>query len=334
MKRILLIGSGWRAEMWATLIDKLPGFFPAAVVCRSEEKARRFSSLGFTAVKSYKEGLDRGVDFILVCVSKQNAFSVARFFEDLGFSVLCETPAGNTEEEFAVLEKSKKIFFAEQYPLKPFFASLKKISYEGCLGNVHTLFLSCCHDYHAVAVMRHLLDTGDRIPEVSALSFGDNYSLNRDRRGGISPEIRQNRRVIAFLDFGEKRGIYDFSKAQYFSSIRRPRVSLQGEKGEISESGGCLRRGDSDVPCSLDFVYEGRGASLCPPDLSAVYFLGKKVYENPWKGLRLSEEEIAMAECLERFSRGKGYPAGEGVIDARIGAKLGLCGQGTQAGQE
>lgn len=322
MKRILLVGSGWRAETWATLIMKLPDFSLTAVVCRGEEKACKFSSIGAVTVENYEQGLEKGADLVLVCVSKGDGLSVSRFFAAKGFSVLCETPAASDEGEYTPSKNGEKIFIAEQYPLQPRFAALKKIADEGALGRVHTLFLSCCHEYHAIALVRRLLNTGDIIPKVSATSFDDEYSVNRGRRGNIPPTVGYSRRTLAFLDFGNMRAVYDFSKEQYFSAIRRSKIILQGTAGEIVNENGCLRRGGSDVPCSLDYVYDGKGGSLYPPDLSAIFFLGEKVYENPWKGLRMSEEEIAMAECLNRFSSGKGYPAKEGAIDARIAEKL------------
>ena len=322
MKRILLVGSGWRAETWAELIMKLPEFSLAAIVCRNEEKARRFALSGAPTVRSYEEGLQAGADCVLVCVSKQDGAATAGYFSERGIPVLCETPAGCNDAEYEMLERSRGIFFAEQYPLQPRFAALKQIVTDGLLGRVHTLFLSCCHEYHAVAVIRRLLGTGERLPKVSAFFFQDEYSVNGGRRGKISPEVKQSRRTLAVLDFGDARAFYDFSKEQYFSAIRQPKIILQGTHGELVCGQGFLRKGESDVPCSLSAVYDGREGSLYPPDLSEIYFSGKKVYENRWKGLRLSEEEIAMAECLKRFSCGEGYTAHECVLDARIAEAL------------
>ena len=46
----------------------------------------------------------------------------------------------------------------------------------GALGAVHTLWLSCCHGYHAAALARFLLDTGDEVPEVHMLRMQDDYA--------------------------------------------------------------------------------------------------------------------------------------------------------------
>ena len=46
--------------------------------------------------------------------------------------------------------------------------------------------------------------------------------------------------------------------------------------------------------------------------------MGKRVYENPFCGLRFSEEEIAMAQCLTNFMRGNGYSAKEAALDSLI----------------
>lgn len=317
MNSIALIGSGWRAKMWARVIAALPDVSLACVLCRNPEKRAPFEKMGVPVYGSSDEVLSVGADAVLVCVRKQDNLSVSRFFAEKGYRVLCETPAGRTDEERRLFSESK-VMIAEQYPLQPVFAAAQTVIKTGILGEVHTLRLSCCHDYHAVALMRSLLGTGDRIPKIAAHAFTDEYILYAGREGLRPPQLVPNRRVTAYLDFGEKRAFYDWSYGQYFSRIRAGQFLLQGTSGELDAQGGvCLSRGGV-VPFCLQKVYNGQDGSLFAPDLVAICCMGKRVYENPFSGLRFSEEEIAMAQCLRNFLHGKGYSAKEAALDSLI----------------
>ena len=317
MNRILLIGSGWRARMWARVISALPDVSLAGVLCRNPEKRAPFEKIGVPVCGSYDEALSVCADAVLVCVRKQDNLAVSCFFAEKGYRVLCETPAGGTDEERRLFSESE-VMIAEQYPLQPVFAAAQAVIKAGILGEVHTLRLSCCHDYHAVALMRALLGTGDRIPKITAHAFTDEYVSYAGREGLQPPQLAPNRRVMAYLDFEKKRAFYDWSYGQYFSQIRGSQFILQGTLGEINgQEGVCLRQG-SVVPFRLKKVYNGQDGSLFAPDLVAICCMGKRVYENPFCGLRFSEEEIAMAQCLTNFMRGNGYSAKEAALDSLI----------------
>ena len=47
-------------------------------------------------------------------------------------------------------------------------------------------------------------------------------------------KIHQSQQTIAYLDYGDKLGVFDFTGDQYFSWIRSPRVLVRGERGEIN----------------------------------------------------------------------------------------------------
>lgn len=57
MNRILLIGSGWRARMWARVISALPDVSLAGVLCRNPEKRAPFEKIGVPVCGSYDEAL-------------------------------------------------------------------------------------------------------------------------------------------------------------------------------------------------------------------------------------------------------------------------------------
>ena len=307
--------------MWARLIGVLPDVTLAGVLCRNAQKRAFFDEAGIPVYATYKQAFATTADAALVCVGKQDNFSVSSFLEERGCRVLCETPAGMSPSECAAFTPSG-ICIAEQYPRQPIFAAVRAVMEKGVLGEVHTLKLSCCHAYHAVALMRALLGTGERMPKVVAASFPDRYIIHAGREGECAPQLFSNRRVAAFLDFGDRRAFYDWSHGQYFSRIRRTRFCLQGTTGELTECGGVLFGSEADICFYMQKMYDWQGGSLAAPDLVAIACMGERVYENPFRGLRLSEEEIAMAQCLVDFLAGKGYPAREGARDSLIAQSI------------
>lgn len=317
MNKILLIGSGWRANMWARLIASLPEVQLSCVLCRNEAKRAPFEEYGVPLVGSYEQAFSYAADAALVCVSKKDNFAVSRYLSERGCSVLCETPAGMTEEERSAFSELP-VQIAEQYPLHPIFAAVRKVCEQGLIGTIGVLELSCCHGYHAAALMRSLLGTGFCRPQVKTVHFSDSYVVHAGRQGEFAPEFRENKRTAAYLDFGEKKAFYDWSDGQYFSSVRRGGFRLQGTCGELSGTGGVTFSRGYAATFSFDRIYDGRGGSLYPPDLAAINCLGMRVYENRYRGLRLSEEEIAMAESLRLFLDGQGYSARDGAFDAEI----------------
>lgn len=327
MDNLLLVGSGWRARMWARLIGVLPDMRLAGVVCRNAQKRAPFEAAGIPICSAHEQAFVLGADATLVCVSKEDALPVSLFYREHGLRVLCETPAGQTAAERDMFSASD-IAIAEQNPYNPVFRAARKIAESGALGELRALKLSWCHGCHAVALIRALLGTKERIPKVVAHAFSDVYVEYADRGGVRPPQEKACRRVIAHLDFGDRHALYDWSYGQYFSRVRGARFLLQGSRGELTERGGTVFRNGACVPFALHKVYDGQGGDLFAPDLAAIVCSGRPVYENPFRGLRLSEEEIAMAQCLTDFLHGRGYPAREGALDSRIAQSMAEAADG------
>lgn len=324
-----IVGAGWRAEMWISLINKLQGVHITAVLCRNGARGEELHGrYGVPIVSDAASLCASGCSAVLVCVSKQNNCAVAREYLSRGLRVLCETPAGMNEGERAALLHygGNKLQFAEQFPLQPRFAALKKCLEGGALGAVHTLWLSCCHGYHAAALARFLLDTGGEVPEVHVLRTQDDYAETQ-WRGAPREGVHAHDRLVSLLSFGRKRAFIDFSHAQYFSAVRADRVLVQGTHGELLNGSGMRLVQGEAAALSLQPLYGGQGCDLGAPDLISISLNGEILYRNPFCGLRLSEEEIGMASCLmracEAFSgRAAGYPAAEAALDAAIAQNM------------
>lgn len=330
MKNVLVVGSGWRAETWLKIINRLPDFKTTALVCRNPQKAVVFNEIfGVSTVPSVDEALEKSFDFALVCVSKDDNAAVSEWLLKSGVPVLCETPAGVTEEECKRLRlyDGTNFQFAEQYPLRPRYLAMNVLAEKNYFGKLHTISLSCCHAYHAVALMRVFLKTGDELPETHLLNLSDDYTETDGRRGRKPPEIVSHERCVAYLKFGDKTAFYDFSHGQYFSRIRGERLLLQGTDGEILNGEGWRVDNGEELPVSLRCRYSGQGNSLSDPDLVDISCDGEILFKNPYFGCRLGEEEIAMASCLTAFADGLKsgipfYSAKQAAIDSLIADRL------------
>ena len=328
-KSIAVVGSGWRAFTWFNIINVMPGVTLKTVVCRNAEKAEQIRKMHPHArVVADIEQIE-SADHVLLCVNKASNVSVAESLLARGYSVFCETPAGFTVSEREKLKQyvGKEFQITEQYPLRPRYIAIKKLAEKGYFGKVHTVEVSCCHSYHAAALIRAFLQTQKKLPEITKTLVNDEYYESNGRNGKKPPELKAHQRVMELLDFGDRRAIYDFSHAQYFSLIRSERFAVKGTAGEIFGDKGYRLKGESEIPFELMPIYSGTDCSLHVPELDKIVCDGEVLVENPFTDCRFGEEEIAMALWLklatELYDKGEAlYPACEGAIDATLAAEI------------
>ena len=171
------------------------------------------------------------------------------------------------------------------------------------------------------------MQTQKKLPEITKTLVNDEYYESNGRNGKKPPELKDHQRVMALLDFGDRRAIYDFSHAQYFSLIRSERFAVKGTAGEIFGDKGYRLKGESEIPFELMPIYSGTDCSLHAPELDKIVCDGEVLFKNPFTGCRFSEEEIAMALWLklstELYDKGEAfYPACEGAIDSTLAAEI------------
>ena len=174
-KNIAVVGAGWRAFTWYNIIDKMPGVTLSEIVCRNAEKAEVIKKMYphariINAVKEIEKA-----DHVLLCVNKASNVSVAESLLACGYSVFCETPAGFAVSEREKLKQyvGKEFQITEQYPLRPRYIAIKKLAEKGYFGKVHTVEVSCCHSYHAAALIRAFLQTQKKLPEIIKTLIND-----------------------------------------------------------------------------------------------------------------------------------------------------------------
>ena len=235
----LIVGSGYRAKFYARIAKTYPALFSALFLCRSEEKAALMQyETGVPAVCSTEEAAAFRPDFIVIAVNKTSITDVSIEWENRGYPVLMETPAGMTREQLLQLwnlsQNSARIAVAEQYHRYPdMIAGLQAVS-EGRIGTPGSAYLSLAHDYHGMSLLRRML-----------LTEGESYSIRGERtmypvtetdsRTGPLPgnPVRERARDLVWVSFDSgKKALYDFSGVQYHSFIRSRHVLVRGDRGE------------------------------------------------------------------------------------------------------
>ena len=183
---------------------------------------------------------------------------------------------------------------------------------------MHSVQLSCCHDYHAASLIRFFLDIKDESPHKTAVTLPDKVTKYSGRGGLCEPSLVDAEEKIIILNFGTKTALYDFNYEQYFSDIRGPRIVIRGTKGEIIDNTCTYLLGGLPQSFEIErnFFADGKG-------LLSLTGNGEFLYENPFKGAELSDEEIAIATCLVKMKEYTEtgvdfYPPTEAYLDYKL----------------
>jgi hypothetical protein len=171
------------------------------------------------------------------------------------------------------------------------------------MGNVHQAQVSFSHGYHGVSLIRKILGVGFESPEIRAFEYETSFIAGPGRNGlSETEQMLHPKEQIALLDFGGKLGVYDFAENQHRSFIRTQRILIRGDRGEINQNEIRYLK-DFQTPVDLSFVrkHTGEDGNLEGYYLKGVLAGEEWVYQNPFIGARLSDEEIAIAACLQKM---------------------------------
>ena len=346
--KFIIIGSGWRALHYVRIAKALPQNFElCALLCRTEEKAERFSEqYSIHATISIEECIAMKPDFVVVSVNKSSIASVSIEWMERGFPVLCETPVAQTEEEAdkirSLLESGCKLTVAEQYTRYPLNRALLKVIEKGFIGEPEYAVVSIAHEYHGASLIRAFLGIGPDVGyEVSGKEFAFATTETKNRYETFTDgRIAMKKRALALFTFENgKVAVYDFDSEQYHSTIRGNMLKVQGQRGEVQELRGEIL-GDTvryldeaNEPHLEHFEVESRvvhresdNPNMCEVrEIVRIMFNGEVVYEPPFGLCGLSEDETAMATLMWQTGE---YIAGEGdnpygfeeaFLDVRMG---------------
>lgn len=331
----IVVGSGWRSEFYARTAAAHPDVFELKyILCRGETKAAALRErLGAATTVSEEECVRARPDFVVVAVNRSSIFEVTRHWARLGFPVLAETPAGESEEELTGLWQLARsgavIRVAEQYFRYPLIASGLRGLEEGLIGEPDCVELSLVHDYHAASLIRRMLGVGmGTFPDFTVRGRVYDYPVEQtDSRYGPVTDgtVKPSARVRAEFEFeGGKRAFYDFDGVQYHSFIRARHIDVRGAHGQWNDT--VIRySGPDHKPYSLELLaspipgYE----ELITPKLAAIGGAW-----SPHVHMENAQDEYAMATLLRdmgglvRTGR-EFYPLGEALEDAYMWLRMG-----------
>lgn len=242
-KRFAIIGSGWRAEFYIR-IALHPGndFELTGLLCRNTAKQEALAKkYGISPTLFESEIIESRPDFIVVAVSKPSIAEVSAHWQEMGFPVLCETPAAlNLRDLSAIVQRSAEdampLLVAEQYQYYDTYQKLLELIQSGIIGQTVSASISLAHDYHGVSLLRQILMEPYSAPyrilvqkhELPVTKTGDRYQIYTEG------ELIRRTRTIAQIAFQDGRiALYDFDPEQYHSVIRHNRVHVTGTRGEI-----------------------------------------------------------------------------------------------------
>ncbi|MBO0792609.1 MAG: Gfo/Idh/MocA family oxidoreductase [Ktedonobacteraceae bacterium] len=306
--RFGIVGGGWRSLFFLRAAQALPDRFEVAgMTVRNEARGQELEEAW--GVKTYRtlDELLRIADlrFVVVSVPRSVAPQIISTLAERAIPVLTETPpAPDLAGLLALHDLSRhgaRIQVAEQYHLQPLHAARLAFTHSGKLGVVTQAQVSIAHGYHGISLIRRFLGITFEPARITAHRFTSPLIAGPERSGPPSQErLVQSEQHIAYLDFGDKLGVFDFvNDHQYRSWIRSPRLLVRGNHGEINATHASYLV-DYHTPITLDFMRQDAGTN---GNIEGYYHKGilagsEWVYKNPFAPARLNDEEIAVASCL------------------------------------
>ena len=322
-----LVGTGWRAGFFADLARRMPERFEmTGVLCHSAAGRERALSLWQARIyESPEEIVADQPDFVIASVPGSAVPELALFFAERDLPVLFETYCSRSVEEMENLYRrtgGARIQLAEQYPFQPMHAARIAVAASGALGRVYQARASFIQNYHTLAVLRRLLGIGMELPLVMAWQGENRRAAPSTRAGDPAQDVLETAKQETFLlDYGDKTAFGDYESMQQRSWIRHPIVQVRGERGEILNDQVTFLE-DYLTPVSYRLIRSQTGieGNLEGFDLKGIQGNGTWVYRNPYRHVRMMDDEIAVATCVDRMrefaSGGRGfYPLEEAFQD-------------------
>src|SRR4051794_11306274 len=341
-----VIGTGWRSAFFCRLARMAPEHFRVTgVVSRS---ATEFEGVPVFGSARQLLGAERP-DFVIVSVPWAVTPDATRELVALGVRVLAETPPAPDLDGLRALWRdvgaSGLVQVAEQYLLMPAHAARLAAVRDGVIGKPTSVQVSSTHLYHAVSMIRGLLEVGFEPVTVSGRAFtaplADPISFG-GWHGDVEPAPRAT--TLATLDFDGRTGLYDFTENQWWNPLRTRRIVVRGTTGELVDD-HVVRLADARTVVESHLIRRQTGIDLNLEgfDLDHISLDGQVLYRNPFAGARFSEDDLGVALLLLRvgaWARGEGpapYPLAEGLQDHRLSVAIqesAASGREVRAGDE
>jgi hypothetical protein len=153
--------------------------------------------------------------------------------------------------------------------------------------------------------MRKLMGINFENATIAASKITTPLMAGPTREGPPGEEkVIESQQVIASFDFDGKYGVFDFTGDQYFSWIRGKRLLVRGSKGEISDRTiRYLKDFQTPISFELERVNMGEYGNLDGFGLKGIIAGEEWIYKNTFTPGRLTDDEIAVASCLEKMDQ-------------------------------
>jgi predicted dehydrogenase len=302
-----IVGSGWRAEFFLRIAQARPDLFRVSgIVGRDYAKAAALAGrFATTAYANWQALLQaRKPLFVVTSLPWEAAPVIMRELVTAGLPVLSETPPAPSTEAlnalYTALGSSAPVQVAEQYAFQPHHAARLSFLYGGAIGPISHAQVSSAHGYHGINLLRRYLGVGLNAVTITAKRFNSTVISGASRSGPPTGEVfKRVDQDLAWFDFGDALGVFDFTGEQYFSYIRDPRVLVRGERGELFNDGAVYLR-DATTPLRVAFTRHEGGAhgNLEGKHLKGIQAGERWLYRNVLAPAALSDDEIAIGTCL------------------------------------
>ncbi len=335
--RVALIGCGNRArDYYAKLLRLLPGFDVVGCVSRRTESAAPLAEQLTAPVFRDLDELARAArfDFAVLSVPYHQNGAVGLELVERGISYLGETPIAHQLADGDVIvhrarERGLVVGVAEQFPSFPIEALKRSAIESGLFGTIlHAASDFAGHGYHGMALVRGLIGLGVR--PVQALGIQRSFAVapHWSRIEGRAGRDRE-RWDFGTVEFANGAfASFLFTDHGYDSPLRWHReVRFFGSRGMGVNDRLAVLDPDRREPLPLPIQWEtdeisgqtvARALSVA---VSAHLGGGRVEWRNPFPGIALRDDEIAVAQCLHDMAEAvtNGTPlrhdATQGVLD-------------------
>jgi predicted dehydrogenase len=306
--KIAVVGAGWRSDFYLRLARLMPEQFElVGWVVRNAQQRGKYQVPTYFSVGDLLE--HEKPHYVVSAVSWASNPEILKDLVGARIPVLSETPPASDSQAlrklWAGIGSQDLVQVAEQYMRLPMHAARLAVTQRGEIGDITSVQVSSTHGYHAVSMMRTFLGADFGPAEIRATSFTAPLidPLARDAWSeDLTPKPAKT--VLATIDFQEgKSGLYDFTDNQWHNQLRHRRIVIRGGKGEIVDNDLIRLVSPKAITTSTFNRYQlGHDLNLDGHDTEHISFDGKVIYQNPFLGLRLMDEEIAIATMMVEMS--------------------------------
>ena len=301
--------SGWRGQFFLRIARELPEQFRVTgLMSRDAATAQQLTRDWNVPAFSDLDGLlQERPQFVVISVPWAASPVLLNELSARKMPVLAETPPAPDIAGLTALhqltQSGARIQVAEQLQFRPLHAARIALAQSGRLGRVSQAQVSVAHGYHGINLLRRYLNVDFENATITARSFESPIVKGAGREGPPqAEEIIAASQTLATFDWGDRLGLFDFSGSQYFGWIRASRTLVRGERGEITDKKLRLLT-DFQTPIAIDLVRRDAGHEddLRPLHHEGITLGDEWIYRNPFAPGRLSDDEIAIATCLQKM---------------------------------